>query len=304
MTDSAADIVLDCDGIPVQARYHPGTGQELVILFHGSVNRKERPIPVYYTPFDNLGTAHQISIFDPTLARYKKLTSCWYLGWQDTPLWDRLSAAIIAFSKQKGCTHRTYVGGSSGGFAALLYGHLDQGSTAVAVNAQTNVLRHVYGRVSRNYLETAWPKLSREEWPEVLPLKLGPIVAKNTNSTIIYLQSSSDYLHLANHALPFLNALPPESFDRHVVNIDFDGTHGHGASIQRPTIRQWILASFVARSVTENPYAAIVEAKHDMDLSNASHATHKTKEKSGFRLSDLHIADRLAQWHISKGPVS
>lgn len=300
MENNVENIILECKGVPVYAQYRPGTGSEIVVFFHGSLDRKKRDIPFYYQTFSDLGTAHQISIFDPAIERYAKLTSCWYLGWEGAPLWEALSSEIIAFGHEKGCDHRTYVGGSSGGFAALLYSHLDKGSTAIAINAQTNVLRHVYGRVARNYLQTAWPKLTKDEWPLMLPLKLAPLLSENNDNTIIYLQCNSDYLHLANHALPFLNALPPESFDRHVVNIDFDGIHGHGASIRRPTIRHWILASFAARGVIDRPFAAIVDAKRDMDMQDITQPAQITNRSSSFQPSDLRTADRLAQWHISE----
>lgn len=298
MADNSDDITLNCGSLQVNAKYHPGTGTNLIVLFHGAINRDKRETPYFAPMLPRIPHAHQISIFDPTLTQFDDLAAGWYLGWQGAPLWNALSEAIKNFSASCGCTHRTYVGGSSGGFAALLYSSLDQGSTAVAYNPQTDLTNHVYPIAIKNYFSLAWPDIWARQTFDSLPLNVAPFMAQAPDNTVIFLQNSSDLQHLEQQALPFLSALPSSLFSRLVVNIGFEGIHGHGGSIPRETVRQWVEASF-AQHASHLPFEAILDAKRAIEAT-AGVARAPMRRADIPSRPDLRMAKKLADWHLRK----
>ncbi len=191
---------------------------------------------------------------------FPALPACWYLGAKGQGLWAQLSEQIVKFAQSVGAKHRIYVGGSSGGFAALLYAALDPGSTVVAYNSQTNLLEHIYPDATRNYFNAAWDGTEGEA-----PLDLREVYKNTELGAIVYLQSPADFGHLHKQALPFLAALPQSYLEKLVVDFKFSGVHGHSGSIKRDAVQEWVGACVRARSADIYGSAQILDAKYAIE---------------------------------------
>lgn len=289
-------ISIDCDGIAVSALVQRGGNDTLVVLFHGAMNREKRVIPFHMPFLSAMPDVWQISIADPVLEKFDHLPAGWYLGWSGHRLWDQLSAAIRRFASERGCARRIYVGGSSGGFATLLYAALDPGSTAIAYNPQTDLENHVYPKAAARYFNSAWNGRT-----DGLPLRLADRYQDLTSNRIVLLQSSGDIPHLRKQAMPFLSALPDPLWSRVVVDFSFEGILGHGGSIRRETVDRWVLASIEARD-DQDAAAAILETKHALDLAldSPGKSVPASPRASGFAQSDMRLADQIAARQLRK----
>jgi hypothetical protein len=291
-------IKLDCGGTPVLAKYQSGSGTDLIVLFHGAADRAKREIP-HFSPFlPKLGTPHQLALFDATLEQFDDLAAGWYLGWDGCPMHQHLGQAIQDFAKTIGCTNRVYVGGSSGGFAALLYSAKDSGSTAIAYNAQTNLHNHVYPTATEYYFSVAWPKLVKAEGLAQLPLDMAALWEELGSNMLIYLQSSSDDKHVVGQALPFLSKIAHRASNRTVVDCAFHGVHGHGGSIPRETVRRWVLSALKKSPASQDPVREVLDAKWNLDLSLSGAASKPGKAAPGFAKADTLIAERIARFTL------
>jgi len=300
MADGSLDY-LDVEGIKVPICYKQGRGQTLIVNFHGALNRSRRDVPFFIPFFRRLADVHQVAIADPGLERYGRLPACWYLGWEGGELWKSLGLAIRRFSERVGCSFRVYTGGSSGGFAALLYGYEDAGSVVVCYNPQTNLLAPVYEQPTSGYFSAAWPNYKdKAALGQKVPLQLSHLYSNGFPNTVVFLQSAGDAGHLLKQAIPFLSNLPKEKADDIVINIGFEGMRDHGGSIQRESVRRYVEAASQVGNLCRGRSAFILDAVYTMELANGR-STSKIKKDTPFLREDIRFADRLAQLQLGDG---
>lgn len=122
VTNNGCLIIVDGSEIPCKIK--PGHGNDLVVLFHPSLKPGRLGKP-WFQPFLPVA-APQISLADPTLRLMEGVPAGWYLGGEAESLPAKIIRIIQAVAGFLGCRRRVYVGGSSGGFAALLYAGLDR----------------------------------------------------------------------------------------------------------------------------------------------------------------------------------
>ena len=162
--------IVNIHGCDVPVHFKKGDVDALIILFHGGMDRSKRAFPFFqpFLPF----RAHQISISDPTLFESASLASGWYLGAEGKNLPGALAQLFQDLSQKLNAKRRIYVGGSAGGFAALLYSHFDPGSIAIPSNPQTNLATYVNSNVAK-FQETCWPSTqSFKEWNAISPISM------------------------------------------------------------------------------------------------------------------------------------
>lgn len=296
-------LSLNAAGVAVPARHKPGTGSALVVLLHGAVNRERREVPFLQAFLGDLPGAHQLAVSDPGMMRFETLAATWYLGWEGRRLWEDLNRAILDFSASVGCTSRIYVGGSSGGFAALLLSHGDPGSVAIACNPQTNLFNHVYKRAMDRYQAVAWPEtLKAGRLAEEAPFDLGALYAGGFANRFVYVQSAGDFPHLHRQAVPFLGTLPEGSDMDVAIDVGFHGVQGHGASIPSAVTTEWLRAVLAVEPETERWAELVLETRHALRGRSGARGRDRPARQNakGFDMADLRMADRIAAIELGR----
>lgn len=223
----------------VRARLRRGAGETLVVNLHGAIAPELQP---FFPGFWGC-SAHQLSVSDPVAAGSSSLTTGWYLGVEGESLPPQLLQKISEIGQELGAPRRVYVGGSAGGFAALVLAGLDPGSVAVSVSPQTNLAR--YGGTGVQSLILECFASEAELPPEANLLDWLP---KRWESNAVILASSGDVEHLYGHVLPLIMALKPEQRRTIILEVSYSGVYGHkGGSVPTSRVESWV------RAVLESP---------------------------------------------------
>ncbi len=229
----------------VPVRYKKGTGDVLVVIFHGAMDRATRTIPRFQSFIPETGSAHQLSIADETLSVSDDLAAAWYAGSEDFAFQSILPDLLKAFAKRIGTPRRIYVGGSSGGYAALYYSWADENSLCVAVNPQTKIEDYI-PRVKKKYFDRAWPNAtSLDEIKQQCEIDLSTLYAKSFDNTVIYVQSTGDMRHFSSQMPPFLTAAlqKPEKF---ILQCSYWGIPNHSLSVPPAFYYNWVKAAILS----------------------------------------------------------
>lgn len=228
-------VEVEVDGSVIPVRYKPGRGKDLIVLFHAAVNLDRLGAPRFqsFLPVDEA----QISIADPTLLSMQGVASGWYLGGEGEVLPEKIMRLVQAVSQCLCSTRRIYIGGSSGGFAALLYGGLDRGSVAVAACPQTNLVTYQNSNVSK-FVEQKYPTMRRLP-PEA---DLATFLPARWQSAAVLLVSSGDHNHLYQQVLPLVTALGFKQRNDLVLSVAFHGVLGHSGSVPPVVYMDWVRA--------------------------------------------------------------
>ncbi|WP_181878690.1 hypothetical protein [Corynebacterium renale] len=178
-------------------------GKNVLVVFGGAVDRTAG-----YPPFfSGVGLTSRlpfslIALSDPAFTVDKQLRIGWYTGTRGEPaqhLIPQLIDAILeAWNKEKA----VLLGGSAGGFAALVTApQLRHSAEAFVMNPQTNVERYHH-----KHSVTAWAEVCKDpESGQILDLQKY-YAGLPTQPRITYFQNKSD-THRGTHAEPFLESL-------------------------------------------------------------------------------------------------
>lgn len=248
--------------ISVPIKYLRGTNDTVIIIFHGAFDQSKHQLPRYQSFLPELGACHQISISDPTQKLDPTITTGWYLGGASMPLQAELPSLLQALFHLSGAKKRIYLGGSSGGFAALYYSLMDPGSICVAVNPQTNLETYqTRQKPVENYLKYAWGDgKSIEEIGKQVVVNLPIAYTKGFDNMVIYLQSVGDLRHYGSQMPPFAQAAleQPKQF---ILNSGYWGVPDHSNSVPSKDYYPWVKAVVAAPWFDRQ---AILETHHDM----------------------------------------
>lgn len=256
-------ITLDGGELPVSVRLRESSS--LVFSFTGAAaNRANFSLPHFAV--QNLSNHLPVSIIgfsDPSLERNDDLKTAWFAGHEGFELQKLLPPLIQQMVDNLGVTRVGFVGGSSGGFAALYYSWHVPDSVAIVTNPQTNLQRYLPTPIA-NYRSVCWPSLDpQSSLDTVIDTDLCVLYGRRFENTVIYLQVSSDYSHLRRQFAPFIAALPRGYANRLIVRMANWGRWGHKpapATIWIP----WMRAALSAPKTTtesieqtwteQNPY--------------------------------------------------
>ena len=243
----------------IPLRFKPGLpgSKHLFISFHGAIDRSTRSIPAF-TPFfpDLEGQAHQLAISDPTMMRDADFSMSWYAGHDGFEAQKILGQLFKDFQTFLEIDNIIFVGTSGGGFAALYYGWHHPGSVTIAGNPQTR-LNAYYARHLTAYRETCWPDVSENtQLDRVICYDLGSLYAQSIPNSVIYVQATTDYLHLTKHMTDFISKAAPTKNAPILFDVDYFGIMGH--SCPYSALSPWIRAVLMAKST--NP-ESILQAR-------------------------------------------
>lgn len=219
------------NGYPMDVLIDPTVGAiSTLVSFHPAVTNPKvtRPYFLGVQLFQSI-PANRIYFSDPSLELDDDLTLGWFAGNQHQRDMQDVVATILQYILEGlSSKHTIITGASGGGFASLYYSARIDGSLALVVNPQTEILRYVEYLVQR-YTRKAWGVYTMEKVRQVLHQRttLGVVdtYAHQTSNSVIYLQNVTDRHHVENHFAPFLATLHPENCVGVVLGADWGEGH-------------------------------------------------------------------------------
>lgn len=266
----------------------------LVVHFHGAVDRTKRTPPVFQ-PFQASieKVAHQLSISDPAMLRPGAATLGWYCGHEGADVQEEIRSFVFDVVQVLGIKRLIFIGGSGGGYAALLNSWHFEGSLAIAVSPQTNLKNYYSGHI-KNYLESCWSSCSSlEDIPTHVVTDLLQLYGYGYTNSVVCLASQGDTFHLQRHILPFVNLLASQKKPRFVFECNYWGIPKHSRSVPPEVFGTWLKASVTAPTFDTEQ---IIEHHHR--IKTATKIKLQNNEKGPEKLTlfaseDIHLADIL-----------
>lgn len=287
--------IINVAGCDVPIHFKRGSIDSLIVLFHGGMDRSKRDFPFFqpFLPF----RAHQLSVSDPTLFEDTSLPSGWYLGAEGKNLPEALAELFRQLAEKLGAKRRIYVGGSAGGFAALLYSHYDSGSLAIPSNPQTNLETYSNSTVAR-LQKICWPSTkSFSEWGEVAPISLPNLYKSGFKNNVIYIQSAGDFDHVQSQLTPFMGSVDILHRKRLICYSGFWGISGHSGSVPPRAWVPWVRTALLAPNFTTD---RLLETHYALTNQSASVQASSAKNNVPFSAADI-AKVRLLNDQLLKG---
>ncbi|UYV37182.1 hypothetical protein N4R57_19850 [Rhodobacteraceae bacterium D3-12] len=268
------------DGHAINVRVRKGTSNDIAFLFHGAVARDQREIPFFQAFLPDSSSLTQISVFDDSLFHTLSTPIGWYQGHETLPLIELLPKMFAAFSEAfESQNPPIFVGGSSGGYAALFYSNLHKNSTAVVANPQTNLYTYStkLGTGVEKCLQGCWTETDDvEALASKICLDLAVPYSRPGSNRVIYLQNGADRKHLHTQMGSIMSAVHHRRWPSMTVKVGFWGKLGHSNSIPYSYI------SKVVDLVSQYPEATSDELlQHSLLGSDIPTVTENSTKKPG-----------------------
>lgn len=207
-TESPGEFIeIDYNGVPVHIRYEDLGYDTTFFALNGAIASTVETVPVWggYGVTRNI-EANRVLVSDPSLALDTELTLGWHGGNMWQPHYQSDLTRVIA--SLAGATRPVVYGASGGGFAALIAAAGIPGSTALAINPQTDVLKYLKFAIER-YKRIAWNIGEDDTLPCVTDVV--KTYSQFVPNRVIYVQNSGDLFHIENHFRNFMEASHPEN---------------------------------------------------------------------------------------------
>lgn len=245
----------------------------LLVFFSGAITNRDGSLPPF---FSGVSLSKKISlpflsISDPSLEMADDLGLAWYAGNNNHKNLQSNIAYLISMFENFGFDRFLLIGGSGGGFSALIQYLLIPEHIHVDLfiwNPQTNILNYDFKFVSR-YIDVCFK--SFDDYEDVFKkhnliykVSYDELAKLRINGVIVYLQSSSDW-HFKRHFLPFFNKektncdIEPILFDENKkLSIITDDWSGHNPP------SKFILEALVI-SFIYNGYVSYIDYKQALE---------------------------------------
>ena len=193
------------------ALYYAGHEQQpLFVILSGRVDRAKHSLPSFSRwawAEQRMFPGHVLCVADPTLELHEGLELGWYLGTAEHDASEELADLLRRFAERLGIPEGKIIfwGSSGGGFSALALASRMENTTAVAINAQTNILVYDVAQATENIRRHCFGGKSIREIQSRFGPRVNVIQAWNNNrrSRAILLQNTCDTHHYAHHFKPF-----------------------------------------------------------------------------------------------------
>lgn len=290
---SAKEVIMN--GRTYRAKYRGGRGKRLVVLFHPAqpAYADNRP---YFLPFLDVASP-QISITDPTLEGRDELPAGWYLGGHNENVQGCINRIVTEFGIFIGCSERIYVGGSSGGFASLLYSSLDPNSVAISACPQIDLDTYDNSTV-RKFRSICYPEARPEaSIKELTAVDLIKSYSKDLENSAIIIVSPGDYAHLFNQIAHLLTAVKPKRWRNILLDVEYHGIPNHSGSIPPKVYMKWVRAAIASPSLIASD---IMATHHEMKQTTPTEnpASPSNVKEVTIHESDLRMAELLRDYQL------
>lgn len=191
--------------------FFPARSKNLFVLCPSAITPGKSPIPHFYRwtwAAQGLFPGNVLVVSDPTFSLDPRLRTGWFFGGpeEDATLYFSMILEIFCKTLQVNYRNLYFWGSSAGGFIAMQFARYFPGSTAVAVNAQTDISRYEDNAL---FYQREFPGLAAEEVNRQFASRLN-LVANSKNfsgNTLFMVQNIQDTHHYREHFLPFFSAV-------------------------------------------------------------------------------------------------
>lgn len=212
------------------ALYFPADSPYLFVLCPSAVDRKKANPPVFSRwtwVKKNIFPGNVLCIADPILNLYENINVGWCIGDKNNDGILDLSEIImeIAYKKRIAFDKIIFYGSSAGGFTALALAACIEGSLAVAINSQTNILKFISRTAVDAIKKYCFGGLDENKIYDNFLNRIDMIDRYKTvnKSRVFLVQNILDQHHYETHYKPFITSLGGDSalpgiskFGRHI----------------------------------------------------------------------------------------
>ncbi|MCT1605914.1 hypothetical protein M3B43_00985 [Nesterenkonia massiliensis] len=210
----------------------PKRGSErLFVFFSGYANRKKVRPPVFQRwTWAERFPGHCLYFSDPALHRVHGLSIGYYAGSPERDVLEVIAEVVRDVALKHGVPLEnvaTY-GSSAGGFASLRIAEYLQGAAHIAINPQTDLLRHDGAKVGR-VVRDVYGAAAFEDLPEEHRRRFTTHRAEviGGGSRFLVMQNRLDEFHLVNHYRPLMEFVESAGDSEAVQTYEFEHGAGH-----------------------------------------------------------------------------
>lgn len=196
------------------AMYFPHENNRLFVLMPSAVDRTAVTLPVFSRwtwALKGIFPGDVLCIADPTLTLHPDLALGWCLGTKANCATNELVELVTALAEARKIPFANIViwGSSAGGFAALALAARIPGSTAVAINAQTDAFAYQVTKQVDLVNQACFGGSAIEQTRADFAARLDMVTrwSENQVSRAILVQNELDVHHYDVHFKPFWNSL-------------------------------------------------------------------------------------------------
>ncbi|AXC50729.1 hypothetical protein DRW48_14510 [Paracoccus suum] len=183
-------------------------------MMPSAIDRTKHVLPVFSRgrwAREGIFPGDVLCIADPTLELDERLCIGWCIGDERNDAIPQLAEFVSSFARAGSIPSERIViyGSSAGGFAALALAAQIEGSTAVAVNAQSDAMNYEITRHVANFRAAAFGNASPDAIRAAFRLRVDMSARWQTvtRSRAILVQNELDVHHYRDHFLPFWTSI-------------------------------------------------------------------------------------------------
>ena len=185
--------------------------KKLFVVLSGSWDSEKHKWPYFqHLNWQHKLDGHILYLADPTLLFAKDLRIGWYVGTAQFDWATEMSKLVkhIAQALAVETNNISPIGEASGGFASLMLASKLNGSTAIAINPQTEVLSY-HKRFVVDFLEKCFDGVIASRVPVEIKSRLSAtqVYQENIFAKAVILQNKQSVHHYTKHFLPFCERL-------------------------------------------------------------------------------------------------
>lgn len=210
--------------------YFPYNNQNLFVLCPSAIIRGKFPVPYFYRwlwAANGKFPGNVIVMSDPSFLLDPNLRAGWLVGTRENDATKNFASIINIFCKTLKISFKNLIfwGSSAGGFVAMQLSKYFPGSTAVSVNAQTDIYKfEAYDRLYR----IGFPGMTDDEINNLYSERLTVLanIDKLKHNRIIMVQNIQDTHYYEKHFKPFVRKLVNDAnleFPVGILNIPGSG---------------------------------------------------------------------------------
>lgn len=201
---SLPDGVYEVDhGLPLFLNWKNRDSDTTVVTFTAAATRQMTTVPVFSGSRTTSRLSANVLMFsDPTMLLDQETTIAWFAGNRFQPQLQQDIARIIeAFRAGGDCV---LLGGSGGGYSALVQQSMLEHSTALVINPSTRIHSRP---VFKSYIQKMWGVAERASLPDSLILDVADVFQSPVSGQVFYIQNSFDQNFVKNYFWPFAEKL-------------------------------------------------------------------------------------------------
>ena len=194
-----------------------------LITFSAALTSENKTYPVFSSRLisERLG-ANFLGFADPAQGGAESLPTYWHLNTQRVQTENFIPAIIKHTATNSIGKNLLFFGSSAGGFAALKYSAMFDGSAVLVMNPRINLTHDPY-RIPA-YSKVVHPNTGWGELSKTIPLDLAKQYEQAQGNFVVYLQNLQDENYVRHHYLHFKKAVQERS-DIHFVTKNWGQGH-------------------------------------------------------------------------------